>query len=173
MPHLEDTNFAQTLVYLVDHGEQGAMGLVVNRVNRLNLADVLSQLRKDQSPPLSSAQVPILTGGPVHPERGFVLHEPGFAYQATIELGPLSLSTSQDALFAVADGTGPSQYLIALGYAGWDKGQLEQEIVDNVWLTAPADLDTLFATRAQDRLDQAAQKLGVNLALLSAQAGHA
>ena len=173
MPNLSDPNFAQTLVYLVDHGEQGAMGLVVNRLNGLNLADVLGQLRKDQDPPSSCTDIPIMTGGPVHPERGFVLHTNGPRYQATLELGALSLSTSQDALFAIAEGTGPSHYLITLGYAGWDGGQLEQELLENTWLTMPADLDVLFKSDAELKLEHAAQKLGINLALLSAQAGHA
>lgn len=172
MPNLVDANFAHTLVYLVDHGEQGAMGLVVNRLNGLSLADVLGQLRSDQQVPEHCAQVPIFTGGPVHPERGFVLHSPQ-QYQATVALGELCLSTSQDALFAIADGHGPRQYLITLGYAGWQAGQLEQEILANTWLTIPATTQILFDTPADQRLTQAASALGIDLALLSTQAGHA
>ena len=173
MPHMADPNFAQTVTYLVEHNEQGAMGLVINRPNGLNLADVLEQLRPDEPPPALCQSLPIFAGGPVQTDRGFVLHPSGHSFQATLELGELALSTSQDALFAIADGNGPSKHLITLGYAGWEAGQLETELADNAWLTCPADSAILFDTPFDQRLSAAAARLGINLSLLTAQAGHA
>ncbi len=173
MPHMADPHFAQTVTYLVEHNEQGAMGLVINRPSGLNLADVMEQLRPDDTPPALCQGLAILSGGPVQTDRGFVLHPSGHSYQATLELGELALSTSQDALFAIADGQGPDQHLITLGYAGWEAGQLEQELTDNAWLTCPADSEILFSTPFDQRLAAAAARLGINLSLLSAQAGHA
>jgi putative transcriptional regulator len=173
MPHMADPNFAQTVTYLVEHNEQGAMGLVINRPNGLNLADVLEQLRPDETPSALSQGLPIFAGGPVQTDRGFVLHPADHGFQATLQLGELALSTSQDALFAIADGTGPGRHLITLGYAGWEAGQLEAELADNAWLTCPADSAILFDTPAEQRLSAAAARLGINLSLLTAQAGHA
>ncbi|MBM7062353.1 YqgE/AlgH family protein [Pseudomonas sp. UL073] len=173
MPHMADPNFAQTVTYLVEHNEQGAMGLIINRPNGLNLADVLEQLRPDDTPPALCQSLPIFAGGPVQTDRGFVLHNAGPQFQATLELGELSLSTSQDVLFAIADGQGPDKYLIALGYAGWEAGQLEHELVDNAWLTCPADPQILFDQPHDQRLAAAAARLGINLSLLTSQAGHA
>ncbi|MDG9923191.1 MULTISPECIES: YqgE/AlgH family protein [unclassified Pseudomonas] len=173
MPHMADPNFAQTVTYLVEHNEQGAMGLVINRPNGLNLADVLEQLRPDETPSVLCQSLPIFAGGPVQTDRGFVLHPAGQSFQATLELGELALSTSQDALFAIADGSGPARHLITLGYAGWEAGQLETELTDNAWLTCPADAAILFDTPAEQRLGAAAARLGINLSLLTTQAGHA
>ncbi|MNM75441.1 hypothetical protein D3C81_872260 [compost metagenome] len=173
MPHMADPNFAQTVTYLVEHNEQGAMGLVINRPSGLSLSDVLEQLRPDELPPARCQAMNIFSGGPVQTDRGFVLHPTGKHYQATLELGDLALSTSQDVLFAIADGSGPERSLITLGYAGWDAGQLEAELSDNAWLTCPADLAVLFDTPAEQRLSAAAERLGINLSLLTAQAGHA
>jgi putative transcriptional regulator len=106
-------------------------------------------------------------------DRGFVLHPAGPQFQATLDLGELGLSTSQDVLFAIADGSGPEKYLITLGYAGWDAGQLESELTNNVWLTCPADNIILFDLPFDQRLEAAAARLGVNLSLLTSQAGHA
>lgn len=173
MPHMVDPNFAQTLIYVVEHTANGAMGLVVNRPQELNLADILEQLRPDIEPPVSCQYVPIYIGGPVQTDRGFVLHASGPTFQATVELGGLSLSTSQDVLFAIADGVGPSRNLITLGYAGWEAGQLEAELADNAWLTCPFDADILFDMSSEHRLGAAAARLGINLSLLTSQAGHA
>ncbi|MCY1292869.1 hypothetical protein D9M68_592170 [compost metagenome] len=174
MPHMADPNFAQTVTYLVEHNEQGAMGLVINRPNGLNLADVLEQLRPDDTPSALCQSLPIFAGGPVQTDRGFVLHNAGPQFQATVELGEqLALSTSQDVLFAIAAGTGPDKYLITLGYAGWEAGQLEAELVDNAWLTCPADGQILFELPHDQRLAAAAARLGINLSLLTSQAGHA
>ena len=173
MPHMRDENFAQTLTYLVEHNAEGAMGLVINRPSGLSLADVIEQLDPELQALSACQDLPIFSGGPVQTERGFVLHPSGPQFQATLELGPLGLSTSQDVLFAIAQGHGPSQHLIALGYAGWEAGQLEAELAANAWLTCPADPHILFDMPAEQRLTAAAASLGVNLSLLSTQAGHA
>ncbi len=173
MPHMADPNFAQTLTYIVEHNAHGAMGLVVNKPQELNLADILEQLRPDETPPTSTLQVPIYQGGPVQTDRGFVLHTSECSYQATVELQGLSLSTSQDVLFAIAEGVGPEKSLITLGYAGWEAGQLEAELADNAWLNCAFDPDILFAMTSELRLEAAAASLGINLHLLTSQAGHA
>ncbi|MES2818846.1 MAG: YqgE/AlgH family protein [Pseudomonadota bacterium] len=173
MPHMADPTFAQTVTYLIEHNEQGAMGLVINRPNGLNLADVIEQLRPDSEPLALCQSLPIFNGGPVQTDRGFVLHPADHHYQATLALGELSLSTSQDVLFAIADGSGPDKYLITLGYAGWQAGQLEAELADNAWLTCPADPQILFDLPYDQRLNAAAARLGVNLNLLTSQVGHA
>ncbi len=173
MPHMADPNFAHTVTYLVEHNEQGAMGLVINRPNGLNLSDVLEQLRPDTLPPAICQSLPIFSGGPVQTDRGFVLHPSGPQFQATVELGELALTTSQDVLFAIADGFGPEKHIIVLGYAGWEAGQLEHELIDNAWLTCAADANILFEVPYDKRLEAAAARLGINLSLLTSQAGHA
>jgi putative transcriptional regulator len=173
MPHMADPNFAQTLTYIVEHNANGAMGLVINRPQSLTLADILEQLRPDVPAPKRCADIAIHTGGPVQTDRGFVLHPSGPIFQATVELGGVSLSTSQDVLFSIADGYGPDQNLITLGYAGWEAGQLEAEVADNAWLTCSFDPAILFEMDSEQRLNAAAKRLGVNLSLLTSQAGHA
>ncbi|MCQ4315621.1 YqgE/AlgH family protein [Stutzerimonas zhaodongensis] len=173
MPHMADPNFAQTLIYLVEHNRDGAMGLIVNRPSGLNLADVLDQLRPDEPVALDRQHLPIFSGGPVHTDRGFVLHPSDAQFQATVDLGPLGVTTSQDILFAIADGYGPHQHFIALGYAGWEAGQLETELIENAWLSCPAQPHILFDMPADQRLTAAAASLGVDLRLLSSQVGHA
>ncbi|MFL9814179.1 YqgE/AlgH family protein [Stutzerimonas sp. VN223-3] len=173
MPHMADPNFAQALIYLVEHNRDGAMGLIVNRPNGLNLTDILEQLRPDEPVTLASQDLPILSGGPVQTDRGFVLHPADVHFQATLDLGQLGMTTSQDVLFAIADGYGPKRHLIALGYAGWEPGQLEAELIDNVWLSCPAQPDILFDVPHDHRINAAAASLGVDLRLLSSQVGHA
>ncbi|MFT5721302.1 MAG: putative transcriptional regulator [Motiliproteus sp.] len=174
MPHLRGGSFEQTLTYVCEHTEEGAMGLVVNRPLDLSFAELLGHLEMSIAP-VQDAESPIYTGGPVKGDRGFILHRPvdhawGSSYAVSEEL---HLTTSTDILRAIAEGWGPKDYLMALGYAGWDAGQLEQEILDNSWLSCPVDLDILFKTAAASRLGAAANSLGVNLDLLSAQSGHA
>lgn len=173
MPHLADSHFAETLVYLVEHNRDGAMGLIVNRPSGLSLADILEQLRPDEPGGAHSQQVPIFAGGPVQTDRGFVLHPADAQFQATLDLGELGVTTSQDVLFAIADGYGPGRHLIALGYAGWEPGQLEAELIENAWLSCPAQPQILFDTPHDRRLAAAAASLGVDLRLISSQVGHA
>lgn len=173
MPQMEDPGFARSVIYMVEHGPQGSMGLIINQRLPMTLADVLEQLQPEHSAGPHCHLRAIHAGGPVQPERGFVLHPNGWYYQHTLELGSVAMSTSEDALLAIADGSGPQRCLIALGYAGWGPGQLESELLDNVWLTCPADTGILFDVPCEQRLDQAAASLGIDLHLLSRQAGHA
>lgn len=173
MPHMADPNFAQTLIYLVEHNRDGAMGLIVNRPSGLNLADILEQLRPGEPVIPACQHLPIFSGGPVQTDRGFVLHPADAQFQATLGLGELSVTTSQDVLFAIADGYGPSRHFIALGYAGWEPGQLEVELVENAWLSCPAQPHILFDLPHDQRLAAAAASLGVDLRHLSTQVGHA
>lgn len=173
MPHMADPNFAHTLTYIVEHTANGAMGLTINRPLDLNLADIIQQLRPDFTPPALCQHVPIYGGGPVMTDRGFVLHPGGMKFDATVELEDgLALSTSADVLDSIAEGCGPQRSLICLGYAGWEPGQLEAELADNAWLNCPYSATLLFETSSELRLDAAAKHLGVNLNLLSTQAGH-
>lgn len=173
MPQMADPNFAHTVVYIVEHNEFGAMGLVINRDTGLTLGHVLEQLQPDLTAAADRQQLPIYAGGPLHSDRGFVLHPHGWQFQATVDLGPLAMSTSQDSLIAIAEGHGPERCLIALGYAGWDIGQLEAELLNNAWLTCPADPAVLFETASDQRLQQAVASLGIDLGRLAPQAGHA
>ncbi len=173
MPHMADAHFAQTLIYLVEHNQDGAMGLIINRPSGLNLADVMEQLRPDVPCEPAIEDLPVYSGGPVQTDRGFVLHPASSQFQATLVLGELGVTTSQDVLFAIADGQGPRQHFIALGYAGWEAGQLEAELIENAWLSCPAQAHILFDLPAEQRLTAAAASLGVDLRLLSSQVGHA
>lgn len=174
MPHLHDRAFEHTVTYICDHNEYGAMGLIINRPLDLSLKDILGHLDMPTDS-IQHPEMPIYSGGPVQGERGFVLHSPtpDREWISSLEINPqLMLTTSLDILEAIATGKGPERCLIALGYAGWSAGQLESEICANAWLSCPADLDILFATEAEDRLEAAASKLGINLDLLTSQMGH-
>lgn len=174
MPHMSDSHFTQTLTYICDHNDQGAMGIVINRPLDMSLKQILDHLEIDCSQ-LVKNRLPVFDGGPVATERGFVIHSPvDQSWSSTYAVTDnISLSTSLDVLESIGAGSGPDRYIVALGYAGWGAGQLEQEIADNAWLSCPADLDILFHADAEERLQQAAKLLGVDLSLLSSQAGHA
>ncbi|CDH45564.1 MAG: YqgE/AlgH family protein [Candidatus Competibacteraceae bacterium] len=173
MPMLADPNFFQTVTYISEHNASGALGLVINRPLSLTLGQLLDhlQITTDQS---ELAALPIYHGGPVQPEQGFVLHSPVGHWEATLRITDhLGITTSRDILHAVAHGKGPQQLLVTLGYAGWGPGQLERELAENTWLSSPADPTILFHTRSDRRWLAAAALLGIDLNLLSADAGHA
>lgn len=172
MPGMHDSSFAHSVTYICDHNESGAMGLTLNNPLPLTLADIFQQLElEDKS---GQGDQPVMSGGPVQVERGFVLHNVGSEWQSTLQVSPeISLTASRDILVAMAEGNGPSEYLLALGYAGWDAGQLEEEILANAWLTLPADKQILFNTPPEQRWSAAARHLGIDLNLISANAGHA
>ncbi|GAA6132516.1 YqgE/AlgH family protein [Halopseudomonas sabulinigri] len=172
MPHMADPRFDHSLIYLCEHTDQGAMGLVVNQPSDLNLTDLLEQLEPELDV-AAGQQCQVFNGGPVDRERGFVLHRGPHQWESSLDLGPLQLTTSRDILADMARGHGPSEALITLGYAGWGAGQLEQELADNVWLSCPADHHILFALPSAERLGAAARSLGIDWALLTSQAGHA
>lgn len=170
---MEDPRFAQSVIYLCEHNEDGAMGLVINRPSGLNLSDVLEQTSPEVDVPQDVGARMVFNGGPVQSERGFVLHRGPQQWESSLDLGPLQLTTSRDILIDMSQNRGPNEFFVALGYAGWEAGQLEQELVDNIWLSCPADYHILFELEAEQRLHAAARSLGIDLNLLTNQAGHA
>lgn len=173
MPHMQGSGFASTVTYLCEHDEQGAMGLVINRPTGLPLAEIFEQLKigSDTSP---HGFDPIYAGGPVQTDRGFILHASNKHWNSTINItDQISLTTSKDILASIAQDEGPQDCLVALGYAGWGAGQLEREIGENYWLTAPASAEVIFKTPTEDRLEAAADLLGINLEQISPLSGHA
>lgn len=173
MPGLQDPNFSRTVTFICEHSEAGAMGIVINRPMEIQLGEVLLQLEIDVTA-RAVRELPVYMGGPVQTDRGFVIHDGDRDFDSTLTVTPnLRVTTSRDVLEAIANGNGPSHHLIALGYAGWGEGQLEQEMIANAWLSGPADPEILFSTPSAERWQSAAQRLGVDLNLLSGQAGHA
>jgi len=173
MPGMTDPNFSQTVTLVCEHSAQGALGIVINRPLAMTLGEVFGQLGLDAT--LSRfASDAVLQGGPVQTDRGFVLHTPGPSWDSTLVVSDrLHLTTSRDVLDALARGEGPSAAAFALGYAGWDAGQLEEEVAQNAWLTVPADARLVFETPVAERWQAAGRLLGVNLLHLSSDAGHA
>lgn len=178
MPSLADPNFARGVTLICQHDEHGAMGLMVNRLSDYTLGEVLRQMDISSDSPALGRQA-VLIGGPVQPDRGFVLHDDPRDFGSTLRFGQsegrpgLAVSTSRDILQEMARGAGPAHTLIALGYAGWTAGQLEEELAQNAWLTVPADRAIVFDTPLERRWDAAARSLGVDLFQLSDNVGHA
>jgi len=173
MPALKDGIFANSITYICEHDEHGAMGIVINHPLDVSLDEIFHHLDIED---ISSAhQDRILAGGPVHMNRGFILHRrTDDEWDSTIHISDqVDLTTSQDILTAIAHDKGPSDSIVALGYASWEKGQLESELADNTWLTIPADSDIIFNTPIEQRAAAAVAKMGVDLALISPQVGHA
>jgi putative transcriptional regulator len=172
MPALTGSYFGATLTYLCEHNDDGAMGLVINRPSDLSLIEMLAQLGVQTGG--VPADVPVMDGGPVARDRGFILHSDDRSFDASLALGNgLMLTAAREVLEAIADGTGPTHYLVALGYAGWDAGQLEDELKDNAWLNCPASLDVVFREPFANRVHKAAEALGIDFRFMSGQAGHA
>ncbi len=173
MPSMADPNFAHTLTYVCEHNPDGALGLVVNRPTDMTLSALFDQI----DVPLSDGRLretPVMFGGPVQVDRGFVLHRPLGNWQSTLAISDeLGLTTSKDILEAVGRGEGPDHMIVSLGYAGWSAGQLEQELAANAWLTVEADAEVLFGTPAEDRLPAAIRLLGIDFSQLAEGAGHA
>jgi len=173
MPAMADPHFSKTLTFICEHNEQGALGVVVNRPIDMTLHALLEQIEIAQ-PSDDCKTVLVHYGGPVQIDRGFVLHTPAGSWQSTLMIGDqFGLTTSKDILQAVARGEGPRQLLVTLGYAGWAPGQLEHELAQNAWLTVNADPHILFETPAERRYDASLKLLGIDLAVLSDDAGHA
>jgi putative transcriptional regulator len=193
MPGLEDPTFAKSVVYVCEHSERGAMGLIINKPGDLSLKHLFDKVEL----PLHRQdllQSNVLHGGPVQTERGFVLHDPVFEkdsvdsenssaeaaatpnsiYASTLSVpGGLAMTTSKDVLEALANGSGPQRVVVTLGYASWGEGQLESEIGENSWLTVPADPAVIFDTPIEQRYDKALGLLGLQAWMLSSEAGHA
>lgn len=173
MPQLKDPHFGGSLTYLCEQNEQGALGLIINKPLPLTFIELMEQMNITTSSHLHLDQQ-VYRGGPVHLDRGFVLHTGKSDWKASLPINDqLSLTTSLDILEALAKGEGPEHFLITLGCAGWEAGQLEQELLDNSWLTCLANQTLLFKTPAEERLDAAAATLGINLDLMTSQVGHA
>ena len=173
MPGMNDPNFSAAVTYVINHGEDGAMGVVINQPTDYSVADVLGSLSL-AAPAEPTASQPVMRGGPVEPQRGIVLHRDDGQYDSSIEIdNTLTVTTSRDVLDQLSEGTGPREFLLALGYAGWSSGQLEHEISENTWLTCPADSRIVFDVPPAQRLDEAAALLGVDLTRIDPQTGHA
>jgi putative transcriptional regulator len=173
MPAMADANFAQTVTFIWEHNHEGALGIIINRPLDMQLAEIFEQLKMPIAPGVNGVQ-PVLQGGPVQTDRGFVVHHVGGDWEHTKQISPrLQVTTSPDILDAMARGTGPKTALVALGYAGWGAGQLEAELAQNAWLTVPCDERILFDTPFEERWQAAGRLLGVDVATISPQAGHA
>lgn len=174
MPGVVDSPFAGSVVYVCEHNERGALGLVINRPTDIDMATLFGKIDIKLEIALLQHQ-PVLYGGPVQTERGFVLHEPHHeSYHSSLRVpGGLEMTTSKDILEKVAAGTGPARFLLTLGYSGWGAGQLEEEIARNGWLTVPADHTIIFDTPLEARQSAAMALLGVTPLTLSTEAGHA
>lgn len=171
---LQDPFFADSVMYVCDHSEDGAMGILINRPTELTLVQIFDQLHI-KAPHSHFAKLPILAGGPIHPEKGFVLHpNDHIEWQTTLHLDKdINLTTSRDIISAFAEDHGPKEALIALGFSGWAKGQLEQEIIESHWIVVPATPKILFETPFAERREAAAALLGIDIHLLSPVTGHA
>ena len=173
MPGMADPNFAHTLTFVCEHSPDGALGVVVNRPIDMTLAALFEQIDVPQ-PSRTLKDAPVMFGGPVQADRGFVLHRPLGNWQSMLAVSDdIGLTTSKDILEAVARGEGPQSLLVTLGYAGWSAGQLERELAANAWLTVAADPDVVFDTPVEARLPAAMRLLGVDPSMLSEDAGHA
>lgn len=173
MPGLEDPNFSRSVTYVCQHNDSGALGITINRPSDLTIGDVLEQMGIDCSN-VSWGEQKVLIGGPVHQDRGFVLHGGNKEWNSTYPVSSeISLTTSKDILHALAEGNGPAESLLALGYAGWGAGQLEDEILQNSWLSTQADSQILFHAPLDDRWQRAAARIGIDIQTLSGAAGHA
>jgi putative transcriptional regulator len=178
MPSMGDERFARSVIYMCAHSSEGAMGIIVNQpAAHISFRDLLVQLNVvDDSDKIEApARVKVLKGGPVDTQRGFVLHSADFYVEnSTLPIDDgVCLTATLDILKAIARGEGPRSALLALGYAGWAPGQLEQEIHQNGWLHCPADPDLIFGQDIERKYDKALQKIGVHLGMLSTEAGHA
>ena len=173
MPSLTDPNFAQTVALVCEHTDRGALGIVLNKPLPMRLSDVFSQMQITPASEIIAGQ-PVLRGGPVHTDRGFVLHRPGGRWDHTHKVSEtIQVTTSRDVLPAMARGEGPTDAFIALGYAGWESGQLEREILENAWMSVPVDARVVFDLPFEERWSGAWRLLGVNVGQVSLTAGHA
>jgi putative transcriptional regulator len=173
MPQMNDPRFNQSVIFVCAHTSDGAMGIILNRpLKKPRFAELLRQLEIEPHPP--SREIRLCTGGPVDNNRGFVLHSPDWVSDGSLDVdGNHVLTASMDILQAIAEGGGPRQCLLALGYAGWGAGQLDEEILQNAWLNAPADDQLLFDADHHSKWQRALAKLRINPAMLSGDAGHA
>lgn len=174
MPSLKDPYFNKTVTYICEHNDEGAMGLIINLPVNITLNELLVQLEENSDANFPELEQQVLTGGPVNTDRGFVLHSTQSGWSSSLALSEdIMITTSKDILLALGSDKSPEKFMVTLGYAGWGPGQLEKEIQENSWLTTPADDEILFDTPIEQRWQKATEKLGINLAHLSTDVGHA
>ena len=173
MPGLMDENFNQAVTYICEHDENGTFGIIINRESDITLDNIMQQMHIPYHPDETQPE-PVFTGGPVQANRGFILHRPTGNWDSSLIINDsVALTTSRDILEAIAANRGPDDNIIALGYAGWGPGQLEQEMAANTWLSCPAEQQIIFDTPVKDRWQAAAKLIGVDLNLMSSDTGHA
>lgn len=173
MPTMGDPIFDGTVIFICEHTENGAMGIIVNRPLGITLPTLFSQLSIDLTQS-TAKDLPVYFGGPVQTDRGFVLHQPLGNWQSTLAVSDdIGLTTSKDILVAVSEGLGPESLFLTLGYAGWEAGQLEHELAQNTWLSIKADPAIIYTVPSDARYDAALKLLGINRGMLTAEAGHA
>jgi len=173
MPGMPDPNFSTTVTLICEHNSDGALGIVINRPLDMNLAGLFEQLDVE-NPDAAASLKPILLGGPVAPEHGFVLHNPIASFENSLSVSDdIHLTLSRDVLDVMAAGQGPDKTLVALGYAGWGAGQLEHEMLANSWLNVPATPEIVFDTPFSERWMSAARSIGIDISQISPDAGHA
>ena len=171
MPSLDNSWFGGSVTYLCEHDSEGAMGLVLNKPTSFTFEDVCEQLDIDRLDHISPL---MMSGGPVSPDQGFILHQEAGNWGATMSIADgFHITSSKDILAAIAQGNGPHNYRLGLGYAGWSPGQLDEELRKNAWLTLEATPDILFGLDYRDLYDVALSKLGISAEFLSGEAGHA
>lgn len=174
MPQMVDSYFANTVTYLWKHNDEGALGIVINKPLQACVADMFSELAIEcniEEGPFR--EQPVLAGGPVERDKGFIIHDDHKSWDSSIAVTDrISICTSKSILEDIARGNGPENYVVALGCAGWDAGQLEQELAANAWLTAPANAELIFSDDFEHKAQRAASILGIELGLLSAETGH-
>ena len=173
MPDMADPSFQRSVTLLCQHNEEGAIGITINRLSDFVLGEIFQQLDIPFSDETNS-QVQVLEGGPVSPDRGFVLHTPCEGYESSLTVNEeIMVTTSRDILADIASGTGPELFVMALGYAGWAQGQLEGELRENAWLTVPADSDIVFNSPVDNRWERAVGRLGIDVSSLYPEGGYA
>lgn len=174
MPQMLDSYFANTVTYLWKHNEQGALGIVINKPLQACISDIFDELDIE----CAVAEGPfrerhVLAGGPVERDKGFIIHDAGGNWESSVSVTPeISVCTSKTILQDIAKGDGPDNYVVALGCAGWEAGQLEREISENAWLTAPASSELIFSDDYAGKAHEAAAALGIDLQQISPEAGH-
>lgn len=177
MPGMKDPYFQRSVIYVCEHNEEGAMGLMINAPIDITIGKMLEKVAVQPVHPqlhLESLEMPVLSGGPVSEDRGFILHQPKDQYESSVRMtDEISVTTSKDILSVLGTEAEPNNYLVTLGYAGWEAGQLEIELSENSWLTVEANPDVIFDTPINERWQKAVQMLGIDVAQLSNEIGHA
>ncbi|WP_371194262.1 YqgE/AlgH family protein [Glaciecola sp. SC05] len=174
MPCLDDEYFSRSVTYVLEHNENGAMGIVINQASSMTFRELIAQTDNSANIDEDKIDKIVVCGGPVNQDRGFILHSNQTGWNSSMQLNSeIMVTTSKDILSVIGNSRGPARSIIALGYAGWEPGQLEQELQDNAWLTLQADHDILFDTPIHKKWQAAVNKLGVDVWQLTQQSGHA